>query len=280
MDAPRLGRRRWRSAAVWRRVFSVAVIGCAAAFAVNVIYFEVRPGELWSMSYGAVASALLVGAALYGLRRRAVKTVSRRNLGRSRSWLYFHIYGGSLFLLLVLMHTGFRLPTGAMNWWLWGLSIWTVLSGLVGVILQTWIPRVLASGLAVEVLYERIPELVDEIREKAESLVGTCQEPVQALYRRSMEPALAGPQRRFIYYFDITGGSRTRMKEFDYLQDFLIGAERSKLAELENLYKSKLEIDAHYTLQRALRGWLYLHAPPSLLLFALVVVHLLSVLYY
>ena len=43
---------------------------------------------------------------------------------------------------------------------------------------------------------------------------------------------------------------------------------------------AKLEIDAHYTLQRALRGWLYFHAPPSLLLLALVAVHVATVLYY
>ena len=39
-------------------------------------------------------------------------------------------------------------------------------------------------------------------------------------------------------------------------------------------------IDAHYTLQQALRLWLWLHLPPAMLLVALVVVHVFTVTYY
>ena len=49
---------------------------------------------------------------------------------------------------------------------------------------------------------------------------------------------------------------------------------------LERDYRTKLEIDAHYTLQRALRWWLWLHVPASLVLLVFVAVHLFTVLYY
>jgi hypothetical protein len=124
---------------------------------------EVRPGNVWSLAYGSAAAALLVIAAALGLRRRTMKTSSKLGAGATRIWLAVHVYGSLLFLVLLLMHTGFRVPSGRLTWWLWVLSLWTVLTGVVGRVLQKWLPRLLGSGLATEVLYERIPELVDEL---------------------------------------------------------------------------------------------------------------------
>jgi hypothetical protein len=56
--------------------------------------------------------------------------------------------------------------------------------------------------------------------------------------------------------------------------------EREKLDELERLYRAKLEIDAHFTLQRPLRWWLYAHLPPAIVLLALLLLHLYTVLFY
>jgi hypothetical protein len=39
-------------------------------------------------------------------------------------------------------------------------------------------------------------------------------------------------------------------------------------------------MDAHYTLQRTLRWWLYGHVPFALVLIAVVAFHIFSVLYY
>ena len=56
--------------------------------------------------------------------------------------------------------------------------------------------------------------------------------------------------------------------------------EKEKLDRLQSFYKTKLEIDAHYTLQRTLRWWLFLHVPLSLVVLVLMMIHLLSVWYY
>ena len=269
-----------RGAERWPWIFAAAGGLCVAVYAVNVAIAEVRPGGPWGIGYGVAATVLLVAAALLGVRRRAMRFASRRRLGSARAWLVVHLYGGSFFLLLVLMHSGFALPNGALTQWLLGLSLWTVLSGFLGLALQTWIPRVLSSGLAVEVLYDRIPELVDEIRGQAEQLAAESVEPIPALYERSLARLLEAPRRRWIYFFDITGGIRNRLRELEYLRGLLGPEERERLDRLQLLVESKLEIDAHYTLQRALREWLYLHVPTSLLLVVLVAVHVASVLYY
>ncbi|MEM7352229.1 MAG: hypothetical protein AAF657_15620, partial [Acidobacteriota bacterium] len=103
---------------------------------------------------------------------------------------------------------------------------------------------------------------------------------VRALYQKTVAPALATPRRRAIYFLDPTGGIQSRLKPFQYLEGRLPAEEKAKLDQLERLYRAKLEIDAHYTLQRALRGWLTLHAPVTVLLVGLVALHIFTVLYY
>ena len=72
-------------------------------------------------------------------------------------------------------------------------------------------------------------------------------------------------------------GREHRGREFRHLRRLLAEEDRARLEELEGLYRTKLEIDAHYTLQQTLRLWLYLHVPGSLLLIGLLAAHLYSV---
>jgi hypothetical protein len=260
----------------WTYAFVVAVVLCVLAYLVNGLVSEVNAGNWWGLTYGMLATALMLGAALYGIRRRKLNT----DIGKSRTWVQFHIYGGTVFMLLIFMHSGFHLPSGMMNWWLWLLSLWVTVSGIVGVALQKWIPKLLTSGLAIEAIYEQIPELVAQIRDRAEKLAGTCADPVRDFYQRNVAGAMAGPNPRAIYYIDITGGIQSRMKQFEYLRQFVSGGEREKVDELSSLYKTKLELDAHYTLQKALRWWLYTHVPISLVLIVLVALHVYAVWYY
>lgn len=273
-------RRFWRAIPKEARLFLIALAACGLVFIVNAVVSDIAPQSLWGISYGTAAAVLMLGAALFSMRRRLAQTALRQRWGAAQTWLQFHLYGGTLFLVLVFMHTGFQLPHGRLAWWMWSLSIWVTVSGAAGVLLQKWLPRLLSSGLALEVVYERIPELIAEIREQANALMQTCTDPVRDFYREHVAVALASPQPRWIYYLDITGGIQARVKKFDYLRRFLPAAEKEKLNTLESYYKTKLEIDAHYTLQRALRWWLYLHVPASLVLLALVALHVFAVWYY
>lgn len=257
-------------------LFLCATAAAAAAFAVNAWLSEVRAGNAWSLGFGSAAAALLVLAVAYGIRRRAMRFASRFRAGGAAAWLGLHLWGGGLFLLLMLMHSGFRLPSGVITGWLWWLGWWTVLSGIGGRALQRWVPRMLASGLTTEVLFERVPALVEEISHRAAELAGGAHEAVQALYR-DLEPELAAPRRRWLFFVDITAGRERRGREFRHLRRLLTGEDREALERLEELYRTKLEIDAHFTLQWTLRLWLYLHVPGSLLLLALLAAHLYSV---
>ncbi|MFN0157640.1 MAG: hypothetical protein ACKVRP_06150 [Bacteroidota bacterium] len=270
----------WVRSPFWLRTFLIATVVCVLVYASNLVLSEVHPGNWWGISYGTAATFLMVGAALIGVRRRSMNRAAKQSLGKSREWLQFHLYAGTLAAIFVLMHGGFTLPSGALNWWLWLLTIWVTISGLIGVAIQRVVPRMLASGLTTEVVYERIPELIVQIREGAEKLVETCTDPVRDFYRRNLVTVLGTLQPRAIYYVDITGGIQSRVRQFDYLRKVLSAEEKEKLDRLETLFRTKLEMDAHYTLQRALRWWLYTHVPLSLVLLVLIAIHLYAVWYY
>ncbi len=260
----------------WRFGFLAVVAACLLLVLLNLRYSEMRPSGPWGMGYGVGAALLLAGAALYPLRRRA----PARGPGATRHWLQFHLYGGTLFLLLVLMHTGFRLPTGGLDWALWLLSLWVVASGLAGVLIQRWIPPVLTSGLSTEVHFERIEELAASLRERAAELAQGSGGTLRDFFEQELAPVLAAPRPRLTYFLDVTGGIRSQARRFRYVGRLVPPEEAERLEQLEALFVSKLELDAHYTLQRALRWWLYGHVPFSLLLLALFGLHLFFVTYY
>jgi hypothetical protein len=258
----------------------------AAFFVLAVLYgvqracFETSPRSPWSMAWGFAAAAVLLAVAAWSFRRRAQGLATRRHLGTSQAWLTAHLWGGGAFLLLMLFHTAFRLPSGPITGGLWLLSLWTVASGLLGLLLQRWLPKVLTSGLRVEVHLDRIPELVAQVRQDAEALAAGGSEPVRALYRRRIAPQLQAPRRRLRYFFDITGGIESRLRELRYVRDLLGPEEAERLEGLAALLQRKLEMDAHLTLQGTLRAWMVLHVPTSIVLFAFLALHLFTVFYY
>lgn len=267
---------KWVQYPRWLMAFLISVGVCILAYAANAYISEINPGNWWGMVYGIAASLLMLGDVLYAVKRRLL----RLKLGTSCEWVQFHIYGGTLAGILVLMHSGFKLPVGLMNWSLWGLSLWVTISGLFGVFLQRWIPKVLSSGLSIEAVYERIPELVSQIRERAEKVVDECTETVKDFYKTNVAAVLVAPQAKAVYYVDVTGGIQTQLRQFEYVRKVLTAEEKEKLDTLEAMYRAKLELDAHYTLQRPLRWWLYTHVPASLVLVLLVALHIYAVIVY
>lgn len=260
----------------WWRVF---LAGATASLAAPLV--QRAPGvpggdAAWTVAYGVAATVLLTVALVYGVRRR----MPLRGAGALHHWVQAHVYGGVLFLLLLAVHTGAAWPDGALAGGLWLSSLWVVGTGLAGVFIQKWIPPALTSALSTEVHYDRIPELVEAVRAKVEELAAAAGESLGKFHDASLAPVLAGPRVSFVYFFDVTGGVQSRMRRFDHLKRLLDEDDARRLEEIRTLVRAKFEMDAHYTLQKVLRGWLYLHVPPVVLLAALVAFHVFAVLYY
>jgi hypothetical protein len=158
--------------------------------------------------------------------------------------------------------------------------MWLVFGGFAGLVLQKWIPTLLNTGLSTEVHLSRIPELIAEIHSRAETLSQAGPEVLRNLYVQRLAPHMSGPRPRWGYYFNVTSLIQSESEQFNHVRSLLAERDLVRLDELEELYRTKLEMDAHYTLQRTLRGWLYIHTPVAVAVLGLLTLHIFFVIYY
>lgn len=268
---------KWIQSPVWLKGFGLTVLLCLLLYIANSVWGELSPGSGWGLGYGIAAAVLFVGSLFYAGRRKVIR-VGKIN----RAWYYlqFHVYGGTLFLGLMLMHTNFSLPGGVLTWLLWVLSFWIVLTGWLGSVLQKWIPTVLNANLNTEVNFNRIPELMQSLQKKALGIVEQSGEEVASFYQKHLDAGMQRVQFRWIYFFDVAGTIHRELLPFDHLGRYLGGEDKARLGALKEVYQAKLEMDVHYTLQSALRTWLWVHIPIAIITAVLLLIHVFAVVYY
>jgi len=243
----------------------------AIVFVVGATRWPWSPKRGLGLLFGFLATALFVFEMAYPFRRPKA-----RPLRTAKSWAQAHVYLGTLALLAVLIHAGFRLPRGALGWALLLLSLWTTASGLIGVWLQKWIPAALAEGLHVEALYERIPELIDGLVAEADALMARADEVGERFYRTEVRPLLSRPNPSWGFLLDVRASRDRALEPFRRVAEFVDPSQKALIDDLMSVYTEKIELDAHYSLQGILRRWLVLHVPTAGLLMGLLAVHIFA----
>jgi hypothetical protein len=229
-----------------------------------------------TLAFGTLAALLFANAGLYPWRRRW----RARPLGTARRWLAFHIYGSVLGLVFVLLHTGLHWPGGLMGWLLWLLTAWTTATGVLGLWLQRTIPRRLARRLSVEAIYERIPELRQELVAEADVLMNGASDALARTYASKVRPSLVAPRVSLGWITESTAEREQMLKPLGEVDAFLNDTERARLRDLESIVHDKVDLDAQLSLQGVLRGWLAAHVPAAAALLALLLVHIAAVIWF
>jgi hypothetical protein len=255
--------------------FRGASVIAAALLAIYLVWSTLEPwtpGRLGGLIFGGAAAFVFVLDALYPLRRRLMAWP----LATAQQWLQFHLYGGVLACLCVAIHVGFRLPGGAMGWWLIGLTLWATVSGLAGIGLQKYVPAVLANELRVEAIYERIPELAARLQPEADALVVGAPEVLQRFYATTIRDDLDRLTPSWAYLAGFRAELAHRIAPFHGLAAFLSETDRVCLSSLEAIVTEKLELEVQYSLQRLLRQWAVFHVVPCIVLLALLTIHIVA----
>jgi hypothetical protein len=247
---------------------------CVLAYGVALFLGPWSPKRGLGLAFGIFAALAFVFEMLYPSRRPRAKP-----LGTAKAWIQAHVYVGFVAMVAVVIHAG-GLPHGAMGYWLFGLSLWTTLTGLLGVWLQKSIPVTLSEGLRVEALYERIPELIEGLVLEADTLLAEVSEVLDRFYVQELRPRLTTPAPSWGYLLDVRAGRERALEPFRRISSFVDAAEKSKVDDLKSIYTEKMELDAQWSLQRILRNWLILHVPAAGLLMGLLAVHVLTWIWY
>jgi hypothetical protein len=220
---------------------------------------------------------VMVFLTLFNLRKK----LSMIPLGPAAIWLALHTVGGVLALALYWLHTATIWPSGQYEQLLAALFYLTVASGIFGYVAQKiYPPRLTQSD--VEVIYERIPAHIHEIREEAEALVLKCTEDtrVDTLGRHYLDTMAWFFHRPRFFASHMVGSQLGRQwvrQQDANVRRYLNEAEAEFLDKLTELAVLKNGIDLHYALQSIMKRWLLIHLPLTAALMTLAIWHLLVV---
>jgi hypothetical protein len=123
-------------------------------------------GSLPGIVFGTIAG--LICAAEFLLWPRKKLRVWR--LGRAQTWMKAHIWTGLLALPLAVMHSGF-IYRGWLATALFIFFLIVVASGIWGLALQQWLPRVLFQEVPSETIHSQIEQQIRRMRDEARELV-------------------------------------------------------------------------------------------------------------
>ena len=260
--------RRWRNSII---TLFVAAVLIALHQNLEIALYESSVASGWLLIF------IVLGLIIFRIRKK----ISTVPLLSNAVWMQVHIYAGILSILVFAYHIDWRIPSGYLEQVLGALFLIVAVSGLVGLVLVRILPRRLARR-GEEVIWERIPIFIAELRQAAEEVIQesareTHSTTIRDFYLTNLHSLFAKPRNVFLHLIASDHPSVTVGRDFSTLSRYLNSKEREYADKLLELTEKKNDLDFHYSLQLALKAWLLAHVPLTYGLLILAVIHLILV---
>ena len=248
-----------------------------------------RGGSLAGLAFGILAAALMIFAGLLAARKK----VPSWQVGTARWWLKGHIWMSLLSLPVTLFHTGFRFG-GVLEQGVMWVYLVVMASGIVGLLIQQYVPRLMKVTLPEQAIFEQLPVVTRGLRETADGLVvevcgslfddpeEAANEEFQAdrilrsFYLNTARPFLSEEVPEGSPLLNPTQASGI----FAQLEEVLPGQMLGAVQGLQRAVDERRQLISQMKLQRWLHGWLIVHVPMSIVLLVLGVLHIYKSVYY
>jgi hypothetical protein len=275
-----------------RRLFNLWALVIASVVALFV--FQAYSVTLSRSQYlsGWFLLAAVVFLAAYNVRKK----LPFLPLGSSAAWLQFHIFVGWFTFFLFMIHVEFRVPNGFLESFLALLYLVVALSGALGLwISKGYPPRIARHDRAhlgsaesenrkfgEELIFERIPIYIREVREHAEELVVRSGEESKSssiadFYSDRLHDYFSGPRNFWLHNMESSRPLDSLIREVVLLLRYLSEKEQAILVDLSELIRIKNQLDYRYALQAMLKRWLFCHMPLTYCLLILAAAHVVVV---
>ncbi len=220
---------------------------------------------------------VLTGLCLFLLFFNIRKRLGVFPLGRGHYWLQAHVYLGLFSGVVFFAHSGWRMPSGLLDWVLWLVFAGVFLTGVIGVLLSRIVPSRLNSR-GERVIFERIPAFRIRLAREVEGLVmravqEAASSTIADLYAKRLLPFLGSMRNFWAHVFSATAHRQALQNEISAVRRYLPPEGNALLDEIEERVLAKDDLDFQYTWHLLVKGWLLLHLPLSCALIPLVAVH-------
>jgi hypothetical protein len=242
-------------------------------------------------------------------RHPILSKVPLRRLGRVQTWMKGHLWLGLLSYPLILFHGGGLRFGNGLTWLLMWIFTLVTVTGVLGAVLQHFMPRLMTEHVPMESIYNNINAVLAKRMKEAEELlepfpsgenqdrlpaggsgragtltavapaitgVEACGAELRRKYDATIKPYLA---KRNAYLHELNS-VRTSEEVFAELRLGMPEPILRIVNELEEICREKRDLDRQTTLHWILHGWLLVHIPLSALLIVLGAIHAVMALHY
>jgi hypothetical protein len=268
----------------WGKLTLVTVVVLLVSYLVYSRQVAPNGGTIMGLIYGILSFLAILLLMYYGMRKRAY-TAKHWPL---RAWLSFHVYIGTLTLVLVPLHAGFKFGFDIHTLAYVLLAI-VVVSGIIGAGLYLLLPRRF-SQFGEELTYpigrgsdEELGKIIRQMRalavDKSQAFADICQAEIEyGIPRRHVGWGL-------LWRKSATAPTLTHLiEEFQDHLERIPEAEHATFQNLARLATQKRDLEhrmlAQMRLQNLLESWLYVHLPVSIAMLVVVIIHILVMFYY
>ena len=231
----------------------------------------------WATGLAGLAGVVVVMT--YPLR----KQIYRRRAGALRYWLLAHVYFGALAGILLFMHAGFQ-TGGLLTTLLYFSFVGVILSGLFGIVSYIVAPRILTriegEPLLIEDLIGRRSELKEELETITNKSEGWLREEIEErVSKRFLSKAFIIRQLFQLKELkSLLAEARGQFKE--RTTRTATDSERVILLESVETAATLSRVDALIFVHRLLRIWIAPHVITTSLMLALMLVHIIQVVFF
>ena len=212
---------------------------------------------------------------IYNLRKK----VSSFPMGRAWYWRKAHSFLGWLAVAIFIIHAGLLPPDGLLNFLLWLLYAFVLISGVLGLWISLTLPPRIALG-GERLQFERIPHLRQAQYRRAEQVILAAStdgigQPLLEFHNDHLRRYLGCFREGFRHCINSSKYADRLLRDLKNIGRYIDSSSQQYVAELQEIIEKKHVLDRQYALQYVLKKWAYFHIGLNYMSWAFVLIHVL-----